>query len=283
MPTQMERQNTISQNGRIGIRKNCGSLRRSGMVKMAGTKRIRCHRTTDANSEPTGVALTRPNTLPVSYGATDSACLADAAGTGATGSEWTLCTERPVPPEEFTRPQMQRIFRTAYRITRNREDAEDAMQDACLQAIAHFPDFDGRSKFSTWLTRIAINSSLMILRKHRNAKTSSLNDSGDLEASMEIPEVRNPAPDAEERYLQKERATALHNEIEALRPSLKGVIELAQLSECSLRETADSLGLSIGAVKTRLFHARRILRNSRRLRPFRNDQPANRRDTYKRS
>ena len=98
------------------------------------------------------------------------------------------------------------------------------MQEASLQAIVHLRNFDGRSKFSTWLTRIAINSSLMILRKQRNTNTTLLSNTREFEESKEFPEVRDPAPGAEERYLQKEREKALHTEIHALRPTLKGVI-----------------------------------------------------------
>lgn len=70
---------------------------------------------------------------------------------------------------ELCEPHMQKILQTAYRITKNREDAEDAQQDAFLLAFVHINDFDGRSRFSTWLTRIAINSALMILRKKRSS------------------------------------------------------------------------------------------------------------------
>jgi RNA polymerase sigma factor (sigma-70 family) len=188
-------------------------------------------------------------------------------------------SRRCLPCEEFSAPQMQKLFRTAYRITRNREDAEDAVQDACLQAVVHLQDFDGRSKFSTWLTRIAINASLMILRKQRNARMVSLNSGDDFEESNEFQGLRDPAPDAEKRCLQKERETALRDEINALSPALKGAVELAQLRECSLSETAETMGLSVAAVKGRLFHARRALRNSRRLRPFHNGQQASRRYT----
>ena len=213
-----ERHSAISQNMKIGIPKNCDSVRR--------------HR-------------------------------------GAQNVHST----HPMPSEEFTAPQMRRIFRTAYRITSNREDAEDAMQDAYLQACTHFQDFDGRSKFSTWLTKIAINSSLMILRKRRHARTVSLENAGDSEESTGFQEKGDPGPDAEKRYLQAERETALRNAVRALRPHLRGVIELTELGERSIREAAEMLGLSVAAVKARLFHARRTLSNSRRLRPFRKDQP----------
>ena len=321
MAMQTERQSAIPQSRRIGIQKNCGSLRRRGIAKTFGIKGLPSDRTakplsqrtssvpallnaTNDSSAPSGIHVANDaethSTRFKKAGAIpdgaermvspDTSCLTQQQGIALQDvNDLHHRVARSVPPEhplvseEFTAPQMQRIFRTAYRITRNREDAEDAIQDAFLQAIVHLDDFDRRSKFSTWLTRIAINSSLMILRKQRNPRITSLNNTGDFEESKEFPEVRDPAPDAEERYLQKERETALHNEIHALRPNLKRVMELWQLGECSLREVADTLGLSVSAVKARLFHARRTLRNSRRLLPFRNDQPANRQDACKRS
>jgi RNA polymerase sigma-70 factor (ECF subfamily) len=171
--------------------------------------------------------------------------------------------------DELALPHVQKILRVVHRITRNREDAEDAMQDAFLQALAHFQDFDGRSAFATWLTRIAINSSLMILRKRRNAKAVSLNDGNDSEESTVIREVRDPVSDVEEQFLQKERETALREAIQMLRPSLRKVVELAQLGERSIRETAEMLDLSVSAAKARLFHARRSLKKAQTLQRFR--------------
>ncbi len=176
--------------------------------------------------------------------------------------------------DELIAPHVEKIFRTAYRITRNRGEAEDAMQDALLQALLHFEDFDGRSAFGTWLTRIAINSSLMILRKRKNARTVSLDGASDSEESKAFQEVRDPAPDAEERYLQKERETTLRDAINALRPSLRSVVELGHLGERSMRETAEIISVSVSAAKARLFHAREALRKSRKLSRFRDDQPA---------
>ena len=171
-------------------------------------------------------------------------------------------------------PHIEKILRTAYRITRNREDAEDAIQDALLQALLHFEDFDGRSAFGTWLTRIAINCSLMILRKRKNARTVSLDGASDSEESKAFQQVRDPVPDVEERYLQKERETTLRDAINALRPSLRNVVELRHLGERSMPETAEIIGVSVSAAKARLFHAREALRKSRHVRRFRNDQPA---------
>ena len=262
MATQTKRQSVISQGVRVGAHKSRRTLRRLRIVKTTEIKGVAFDRIVDPPPGQNGA----PQFTSYFY---------------YQGAR-TFHAERPVPSKEFTALQQQRIFSTAYRITRNREDAEDALQDACLQAFVHLEDFDRRSKFSTWFTRIVINSSLMILRKRRNARTVSLDNAADSEESKELQEVSDPAPGADKRYLQKERDTALRNEISALRPALRGVIELAQLGECSLRQTADTLGLSVGAVKARLFHARRALHESSRLRPFRNDHPASSQDACKR-
>ena len=177
-------------------------------------------------------------------------------------------------PETLTRQQTKSIFRAVYRITRNREDAEDAVQDACIQALVHFEDFDGRAAFSSWFTRIAINSALMILRKRKNRRTLSLDDLGDSEESKGLQEARDPAPDAEQRYSQKERETTLRDAIRELRPSLRCVIELGHLGERPMHEVAEMIGVSLCATKARLFHAREALRRSAKLRRLRSHQPA---------
>jgi RNA polymerase sigma factor (sigma-70 family) len=174
--------------------------------------------------------------------------------------------------DELIAPHVQKIFRVAYRIMRNREDAEDAMQDALLQAFAHFEDFDGRSTFATWLTRIAINSSLMILRKRKYEMTVSLDGAGDSEESKPFQELRDPAPDAERRYLQKEQETTLRDAVKELRASLRSVVELRHFGERSIRETAEMIGLSVAGTKGRLFHARRALRTSGKLWKSRNSR-----------
>lgn len=186
---------------------------------------------------------------------------------------------RKAGPEELTTQQTQRIFRVAYRITRNREDAEDAMQDAFLQAFAHFEDFDGRSKFATWLARIAINSSLMILRKRKTGRIVSLDGGSSSEESKAFEELRDAAPDAEQQYLQKERETTLRDAINKLRPPLRVVVEVAQLGERSTRQTAEIMGVSLAATKARLFHARAALRKSGKLRRFRNDRRSGKRSS----
>ncbi len=162
-----------------------------------------------------------------------------------------------------------KILRSLYRITKNREDAEDALQDAFLRAFLHLLEFDGRSTFSTWLTRIAINSALMILRKKRSSLEISLDASAESDAARTPWEVPDHAPNPEKRYAQRERETILRGAIGSLRPAVRKVVELQQLEERSMKETADLIGISVSAAKARLFHAKAALRKSPRIRTIR--------------
>jgi len=176
--------------------------------------------------------------------------------------------------DELAAPHAKRIFHAAYRITRNRQDAEDAVQDALLQAFVHLEHFDGRSTFATWLTRIAINSSLMILRKRRHARAVSLEEAADFEQSKILQGIRDEGPDAEQQYLKKELKTSLQDAVRTLRPSLRKVVEFGQLEDRSWKETADLLGVTLSAAKARLFHARQLLRRSQKLRGLYGYEPS---------
>jgi RNA polymerase sigma factor (sigma-70 family) len=158
-----------------------------------------------------------------------------------------------------------RILRSLLRITKNREDAEDALQDAFLSAFVHIAEFDGRSAFSTWLTRIAINSALMVLRKKRTSREISLDGSADSETIPTSWEMPDHAPNPEKRYAQHERENILRGAISTLRPAVRKVIELQQLQEHSMKETAAMIGISVPAAKARLFHGKVALRRASRL------------------
>jgi len=162
-----------------------------------------------------------------------------------------------------------KILRSLYRITRNREDAEDALQDSFLRAFVHIAEFDGRSTFSTWLTRIAINSAFMILRKKRACIEISMDVSTDSDEKWANWEVPDHAPNPEKRYAQHERANILRGAISMLRPAIRKVIELQQLEERSMKETAGVIGISVSAAKARLFHGKAALRKAPRLRRIR--------------
>ena len=151
-----------------------------------------------------------------------------------------------------------------YRITRNWEDAEDALQDSFLKAFTHLKNFEGRSSFSSWLTRIAINSALMILRKKRPHLAISIDGRNDDHEAWQACELRDPTEDPETLYAQREREELLRGAILRLRPHFRDVVHLEQTQECSPKEIAETLGISVAATKSRLLRAKIALRASLR-------------------
>ena len=153
----------------------------------------------------------------------------------------------------------RKILRLAQNITQNREDAEDVMQEAFLKAYEHLSGFQGNSRFYTWLVRIAVNQALMKLRKRRPNQVSideDVNTGEDL-----IPrEIEDWGPSPEDRYKQTELSDILSSQIADLDPSFRIVFQLRDIEELSTEETAEALGLSIPAVKSRLLRARLKLR-----------------------
>jgi RNA polymerase sigma factor (sigma-70 family) len=159
-----------------------------------------------------------------------------------------------------------RLLKIALRITRNREDAEDAVQDSLMRAYLHIGDFQGHSTFSTWLTRIVMNSALMINRRNRIARQVSAEDPsrpGEPRLDFQIPDG---SPNPEQTYVQSERTRILCGAIRKLRPRLRAVVEVAQFRDLPIKETAKVLDISVAAAKGRLFHARATLRKSLALR-----------------
>ena len=153
----------------------------------------------------------------------------------------------------------RKIFRLAQNITQNREDAEDVMQEAFLKAYEHLAGFQGNSRFYTWLVRIAVNQALMKLRKRRPNQVSideEVNTGEDL-----IPrEIEDWGPSPEDRYKQTEMSDILSSTIADLDPPFRIVFQLRDIEELSTEETAEALGLSVPAVKSRLLRARLKLR-----------------------
>jgi len=159
-------------------------------------------------------------------------------------------------------PHTKMLFQRTYRITRNREDSEDAVQDALLRAFVHLGDFNGESSFATWLTRIAINSALMILRKKRSSLEIAIAGGDNFGADGLVHQIADRAPNPERRYAQREKERILKKAIHSLRPTLRQVVEMKQLQERSMQETAETMSISVAAAKARLFHAKRALRKS---------------------
>jgi RNA polymerase sigma-70 factor, ECF subfamily len=163
---------------------------------------------------------------------------------------------------ELSKLHSNRLLGTIYQITRNWHDAEDALQDATLRAFRHVKDFQGKSSFSTWLTRIAINSALMILRKKRGCYEISFDGVDDSGNSHECWEVKCPAENPESRLARKEREELLRDAILRLPLVLREVVELRQARGYSIREIAQALGITVPAVKSRLSRARLTLRTT---------------------
>jgi RNA polymerase sigma-70 factor, ECF subfamily len=163
------------------------------------------------------------------------------------------------PFGELCERHMKQVFCVTRRIMPTREDTEDAVQDCFLNAFVHLKDFDGRSRFATWLTRIAINAALMKLRKNRGVQEVPMDEPSPSLEPVAQREFRDDAPDPEESCAARERREILNTAILGLRPRARRVVELHQLQEHSLTETAQILGISTAAVKARMFHARAAL------------------------
>ena len=161
--------------------------------------------------------------------------------------------------EVLVERHQQRMLAFAQRYTRVREDAEDVVQQTFQKAFIHLNKFQGKSSFSTWLTRIAINEALMLMRRSRALREIPVDDSSDQGVASAM-EVRDASPDPETSYLQRERVQILSETLENLRPGQRLAIALRELAELSTEETAQRMGLSVAAVKARCFHAKRKLR-----------------------
>jgi len=127
-------------------------------------------------------------------------------------------------------------------------------------------NFDGRSRFSTWLTRIAMNAALMKLRKNHASREVSIDRSVDTSELFSEHQSSDVSPNPEERCTKSEREAILRDAIAKLRPSIRKAFEIHKLQERSLEETAEVLGTSVAAVKGRVFHARAALRRRPQLR-----------------
>jgi len=161
--------------------------------------------------------------------------------------------------EELVNRYERKIFRLTMNITRNREDAEDAMQDAFLKSYSHLKTFQGDSRFYTWLVRIAANEALMRLRKRR-PNQFSLDEPIEGDDDLMPRELQDWGPGPEQRFVQTEMREILSGVIDELEPEYRTVFVLRDIEELSTEETADAIGISVPAVKSRLLRARLKLR-----------------------
>jgi RNA polymerase sigma-70 factor, ECF subfamily len=153
-----------------------------------------------------------------------------------------------------------KIFRLARHITQSQEDAEDVLQESFLKAYTHLGEFQGQSKFYTWIVRIAVNESLMKLRKRKTDRTVSLDESIDTGEETVVREIAVWEENPEQRYSREELREILEKAVDSLRPAFRTVFLLRDVEELSTEETAAVLDLSIPAVKSRLLRARLQLR-----------------------
>jgi len=162
--------------------------------------------------------------------------------------------------ETLFKRYQRKTFAVVLRYTRVVEDAEDIVQQSFYKAFVHLCQFQGESSFSTWLTRIAINEALMFLRRIRAGREVSLDDIRDAEGSASSLGILDSNADPETRCSRREEVRILSKAVRNLRPRLRTTIVLSELSELSTSETALRMGLSVGAVKARIFRGKRELR-----------------------
>ena len=161
---------------------------------------------------------------------------------------------------ELVQRYERKIYRLAKHITQNDEDAEDVLQESFLKAYTHLDSFHGDSKFYTWLVRIAVNEALMKLRKRKSDRTVSLDEPQDTGEDLVQREIAVWEDDPEKKYSREELADILNSAVQSLKPSFRTVFVLRDIEELSTEDTAETLGISIPAVKSRLLRARLQLR-----------------------
>jgi RNA polymerase sigma-70 factor, ECF subfamily len=160
---------------------------------------------------------------------------------------------------ELYKLHQRRAYHTAFGILRNQQDAEDAVQRAFQRALVNLPRFREDSTFSTWLTRIVINDSLMLLRQRRTREPLHENNVDAAQDDVRL-EIADGRPTPLETLCESERRATVHQAIAGLRESLRVVVLHTELQGLTSRETARRLGLTVSAVKARTFHARRFLK-----------------------
>jgi RNA polymerase sigma-70 factor, ECF subfamily len=194
------------------------------------------------------IVIPRVSTSTVSHGFDESALVARAkAGDAEAFSDLVTHYDR-------------RVYRMAKQITQNDDDAEDVLQETFLKAYSHLDNFQGNSKFYTWLVRIAVNEALMKLRKRRSDRTVPLDEPIDTGEDEVVREIAVWEENPEEQYSREELAQILDEAIQSLKPAYRTVFILRDIEELSIEETAEALNLSISAVKSRLLRARLQLR-----------------------
>ena len=162
--------------------------------------------------------------------------------------------------EQLVRRYDRRLLSIAQHVTHNREDAQDAVQEAFLKVFRKLTQFQESSQFSTWLIRITVNESLMKLRKQRSTREVSIDEDSQSDEDMGPFELSDWAPSPEELYREAELRNILRNTLQELQPGLRVVFVLRDIEGLSTEEAAEVLELTPVAVKARLWRARLQLR-----------------------
>lgn len=161
--------------------------------------------------------------------------------------------------EEIQRFYSPRLYRQIHAITKNREDAEDALQDTFLRAFAKLDSFQGRSLFSSWLTRIAINAALMTIRRRRARPEMSSAPRSESGEEFALFDIVDPALNPEQLCDRKQQYRGLRRAIQRLDAKSQSVVAVWIAKDCSMKEVAHTLNVSVPAVKARLHRARKRL------------------------
>jgi len=200
---------------------------------------------------PTHMGSAEPGIAPLDYACATNEQLLQGARSSDKDAFAELCSRH-----------VQSVHRKVFGIVRNHEDAEDVVQETLLKAYTHLSGFRGSCSFSTWLTSIAINSALMLLRKRKGHLESSFEHSMDDDQTWSAREFADPHLDTERSYARRQAINVLSRAVVRLPMRYRSVLERYHAREQSMKETADALGLTVAAVKSRLLRARLNLRAS---------------------
>lgn len=155
-----------------------------------------------------------------------------------------------------------RLYRTAFRILKNQEDAEDALQEGLLSAFCHLREFECRSQFSTWLTRIVINTALMRLRRARHTEMTSIDECTEPREQPWAQSIPDHRPSPEEDYARQEQVEILEQAMLHVPDAYRRALALRFQEGLLVREAAEALGVGNGTFKSQLYRARLCLREA---------------------
>src|SRR5579859_7220478 len=157
----------------------------------------------------------------------------------------------------------KQLFRVAFRILKNEEDAEDAVQDAMISAFRHFGTFEHRAQITTWLTRIVVNAALMIHRKRKSMTVWSLQESA-ADDTVFADTIPDHQPNPESAYQRVESLASIESLLSEMNPLLSTAIKAAYYDELSTAEASAALAVPISTFKARLFRGTHLLQKKMR-------------------